>query len=151
MDVGDNLRSQQGFLRLCWIGLGLAIAPLPALSQSPTSAQMGEFLAGEMCADYLETGEFFGEGGYEKIAGKLIAEYGSESAMFLLELAPKFRLPPEELLNDPYIFPMAQSLVAHMAKNDECFRLFLAEEVFNQDKAEDAATESTNSEVSQAQ
>ncbi|OKH12948.1 hypothetical protein [[Limnothrix rosea] IAM M-220] len=126
-----------------------AIAPFPALAQSPTPAQMGEFLAGEMCADYLKTGEFFGDGGYEKVAGKLIAEYGSESALLLLELAPKFNLPPEELLDDPYLFPMAQSFVTHMAKNDECFRMFLAEEIFKDDEDEKATTEPATSNVSQ--
>ena len=127
-----------------------AIAPLPALAQSPTPEQMGEFLAGEMCVDYLATGEFFGDGGYEKIAGKLIAEYGSESALLLLELAPKFRLPPEELLDDPYMFPMAQSFVTHMAKNDECFRMFLAEEILKDEEDDKAAADSTTPEVSQA-
>ncbi|AFY37018.1 hypothetical protein Lepto7376_0603 [[Leptolyngbya] sp. PCC 7376] len=117
-----------------------AIAPFSAFAQSPTPEQMGEFLAGEMCADYLETGEFFGDDGYEKMAGKLIAEYGSESALLLLELAPKFSRPPQELLDDPYLFPMAQSLVSNMAKDDQCFRMFLAEEVFKEE-SEDAAAE----------
>ena len=112
-----------------------AIAPFSALAQSPTPEQMGEFLAREMCADYETTGVLFDESGYERIAGKLLAEYGGESALLLLEMASKFSQPGPEIANDPYLFPMFQSLFTNMANNDECFRKFLAEEVFDDDES----------------
>ena len=94
-----------------------------------------------MCTDYLATGEFFGDQGYEKIAMKLIAKYGAESALLLLELAPKLAQPSAELLNDPYIFPMFQSLFSTAAQNDDCFRMFLADKVFNEKKGTEIVTE----------
>ena len=116
-----------------------AIAPFSALAESPTPDQMGEFLAREMCADYETTGVLFDDSGYERIAGKLLAEYGGESALLLLEMASKFSQPGPEIANDPYLFPMFQSLFTNMANNDECFRKFLAEEVFDEEESDTEA------------
>ena len=116
-----------------------AIAPFSAFAESPTPDQMGEFLAREMCADYETTGVLFDDSGYERIAGKLLAEYGGESALLLLEMASKFSQPGPEIANDPYLFPMFQSLFTNMANNDECFRKFLAEEVFDEEESDTEA------------
>ena len=120
-----------------------AIAPTIAQAQSPTPDQLGAFLAKEMCANYLATGEFFNDNSYEEVAGKLIAEYGAESALLFFDLVPKLSKSPAELVDDPYLFPAAQSMVTNMAKNDDCFKQILVEEIFTEDK-------SPESEISEA-
>ena len=119
----------------------LAIAPSIAIAQTPAPSDMGDFLAQEMCAQYLETGVIIPESGYGKLAGKVMATYGPESGLLLLELASKFSEPPEKIVNDPYIFPMAQSLFTSVVGNDDCFRAFLEGEIFGKDKEESPTAE----------
>lgn len=109
-----------------------AIATNIPKAQAITPGQMGTFLAQEICTNYLATGEFINEDGYEEVATKLIAEYGTASALTLVDLLPRLSQSPDKLASDPYLFPMFQAAVIQMAKNDACFQKLLADEIFSE-------------------
>lgn len=117
-----------------------AIAPTVALADSPSNppaSEVGSLLAGEMCKDLKTNGELVSDNAFERISGLLLREYGPQAGLFFLDLAMLFSKSGDVIANDPYAFEMFQSVFQGVLDDEDCFRAFLANEVFGEDGAVD--------------
>ncbi|MBL1210372.1 hypothetical protein [Geminocystis sp. GBBB08] len=88
----------------------------------PSAQEVGNFFGNYMCKSLIEKGNIDDDQIMEKFAGDLIAKYGEETTLKLVE---KMNFTEESMANDSYGTLLMKSAFSYVINNDPCFEIFL--------------------------